>query len=241
MLQHADPKLEELVAKLSTDPSELDAYVKKYDEYKPGWLPKMLGGLLVFCGNTVYGKKPSYLKFRAVEIIARVPYHSWESAAFTLLTMFFMDEKKALALSNTSWFGRMASDNETMHVVVISQLAKKAEKGNWFVHTLIPMVFAFFYFWAAYWIYLFSKKAAFELNYLFEQHAFDQYTIFIRENEATLKSKKMDSDFLAWYGRKAETEYDFFVSVKNDEIVHRNSSIDHIYEHSQKHSKPASA
>jgi hypothetical protein len=142
-----------------------------------------------------------------------------------------MNEKKAIALSNVSWFGRMASDNETMHVVVISQLAKKAEKTNWLVHTCIPMVFAFFYFWAAYWLYLFSHKAAFELNYLFEQHAFDQYSEFLKLNEVELKNKKMQSDYLAWYGRKAETEYDFFMLVRNDEIVHRNNSIAHIEEH----------
>ncbi|MBX9765151.1 hypothetical protein K2X83_00745, partial [Patescibacteria group bacterium] len=125
-MEHTDHKAEELVLKLN-DEQELAAFKAKYDGYKPGFVPRILGSLLVFCGNAVYGKKPSYLKFRAVEVIARVPYHSWESAAFTFLTMFFMNEKKAIALSNVAWFGRMASDNETMHVVVISQLAKKAE------------------------------------------------------------------------------------------------------------------
>ncbi len=226
-MEHADPKMEELVAKLN-DERELAAFKAKHDGYVPGAVPRFLGALLVFCGNAVYGVKPSYLKFRAVEVIARVPYHSWESAAFTFLTMFFMNEKKALALSNVAWFGRLASDNETMHVVVISQLAKKAEKSNWFVHTLIPMLFAFFYFWAAYWLYLFSHKAALELNYLLEQHAFDQYSQFLKENASELREKRMESDYLAWYGRKAETEYDFFLSVRNDEIIHRNNSITHI-------------
>ena len=38
-----------------------------------------------------------------------------------------------------------------MHVVVISQLAKRGQKAGFFLHTLIPMLFAFFYFW---WSYL---------------------------------------------------------------------------------------
>lgn len=226
-MQHLDPKMEELNTKLN-DPQELALFKAHHDSYRPGLVPSALGTLLVFFGDLVYGKAPSYLKFRAVEVIARVPYHSWESAAFTFLTMFFMNEKKALELSNVAWLGRMASDNETMHVVVISQLAKQEEKSNWFVHTCIPMVFAFFYFWAAYWLYLFSHKAAFELNYLFEQHAFDQYSEFLRMKEGELRSKKMHSDYLAWYGRKAETQYDFFLSVRNDEIIHRNKSIDEI-------------
>jgi hypothetical protein len=226
-MQHADPKLEELVQKLN-DPKELESYKALRDGYKTGFAPGFLGSLLVFCGNAVYGKAPSYLKFRAVEVIARVPYHSWESAAFTFLTMFFMNEKKAIQLSNVAWLGRLASDNETMHVVVISQLAKGEEKSNWAVHTLIPMVFAFFYFWAAYWLYLISHKAAFELNYLFEQHAFDQYSEFLETRGEELKGKKMQSEYLEWYGRKAESQYDFFLSVRNDEIIHRNHSIDSI-------------
>ena len=226
-MRHVEEHNEELVAKLN-DTAALQEFKAKHADYKAGPVPAVLGGLLVFFGNLVYGTKPSYLKFRAVEIIARVPYHSWESAAFTFLTMFFMNEKKAIQLSNVSWFGRLAADNETMHVVVISQLSKNEEQTNWLVHTFIPMVFAFFYYWAAYWLYILSPKAAFELNYLFEKHAFEQYSEFLETRGEELKKKPMKSDYLAWYGRKAATQYDFFLSVRNDELIHRNHSIDHV-------------
>jgi len=231
-MQHTNPDIEALVAKLDDDAVRAE-FEKKHAGYRPGPVPRFLGALLVFCGDLVYGKHPSYLKFRAVEVIARVPYHSWESAAFTFLTMFFMDEKKAIRLSNVAWLGRMASDNETMHVVVISCLSQKEERSNWFVHTFIPMGFAFFYFWAAYWLYIVSPRAAFELNYLFEQHAYDQYSEFLKTRGEELKKKPMKSDYLAWYGRKAETQYDFFVSVRNDELIHRNHSIDEIEKRSK--------
>jgi ubiquinol oxidase len=217
-------EIESLVEKLN-DPALLEEYKKPYDNYRSSFFPRLLGAFLVSAGNTVYGKKPSYMKFRAVEVIARVPYHSWESAAYTLLTMFYSNEQKALKLSHVSLFSRLAQDNETMHVVVISQLARKEERRNIITHTIIPLLFAFFYFWAAYILYLVKPKYALELNYLFEQHAFDQYSEFLATRGDELKKKPIESDFLSWYGRNPKSQYEFFQSVRNDEIIHRNRSI----------------
>lgn len=222
-------EFETLIETLNDD-AALAAYKAPYDNYRPSLLPRILGGFLVWCGNIVYGK-PSYLKFRAVEVIARVPYHSWASAVFTLLTMFYADEKRALKLSAISRFARFASDNETMHVVVISALARKEQRSGVIRHTLIPMIFAFFYFWLSYLLYLVNPRWSLETNYLFEQHAFDQYSLFLKENEVALKAKPIESDFLAWYGRHPRSQYEFFRSVRNDEIVHRNQSIHEIDAH----------
>jgi hypothetical protein len=203
----------------------LAEYKKPLDGYRPSLFPRILGGALVWCGNVVYGFKPSYLKFRAVEVIARVPYHSWASATFTLLTVFYSDEKRALRLSTISRFSRLAADNETMHVVVVSALAKKEKQAGILRHTIVPMVFSFFYFWASYLLYLISPRWSLETNFLFEQHAFDQYDLFLKQNEAELKAKPIESEFLAWYGRHPRSEYEFFLGVRNDEIIHRNQSV----------------
>jgi hypothetical protein len=77
-------------------------------------------------------------------------------------------------------------------------------------------------------MYIIKPKYSYELNYMFEQHAFDQYSLFLAQNEEKLRAKKMDSDFLSWYGRHTENEYDFFLSVRNDEIIHRNTTIQEI-------------
>ncbi len=218
---------EALVRKLE-HPAELEAYKRQYDNYKASALPRFFGGLLVLSGNFVYGKKPSYKKFRAVEIIARVPYHSWSSAAYTLLTLFYSNEHKAIKLSKISLFARLAQDNETMHVVVISQLVRREHPNGIITRTLVPVIFAFFYFWAAYLLYLINPKYALELNYLFERHAFLQYDEFLRERGEDLKKKEVNSDFLKWYGRDSKNQYDFFLSVRNDELIHRNTSIETI-------------
>lgn len=226
---HEKDELERLVVEL-LDEEQREAYKTPLDGYRVSFWPRVLGGLLVFCGNVVYGKKPSYLKFRAVEVIARVPYHSWLSAAYTMLTLFYSNEQKALELSNVSKFSRIAQDNETMHVVVISKIARDECRVNPFLHTFVPMVFAFFYFWASYVLYLVHRRYSLELNYCFENHAYEQYDDFLRMYEAELKAKPVESEFLAWYGRHPRSQYEFFESVRNDELIHRNMSIHEIGE-----------
>lgn len=223
-LTRGDAELEALNAALN-DPDALLEYKRPFDGYPVSWLPRVLGNWLVFCGNVVYGNEPSYLKFRAVEVIARVPYHSWSSAAYTLLTLTYSDEQRAMRLSEISKYARIAQENETMHVVVVSQFAADEARAGTFRHTVIPMTFAFFYFWWSYVLYLVNPRYSLELNYLFESHAFEQYSEFITRNEEMLKGKPAESEFLAWYGRNFRNQYEFFRSVRNDEIIHRNQSV----------------
>jgi hypothetical protein len=215
---------EALVQALNDD-AVRNEYAAPYDNYKPMLVPRILGWILVTAGNTVYGHRPSYGKFKAVEVIARIPYQSWEVAAYTILTGFYGDEARAIKLAKTSGFSRQAQDNETMHVVVITQITKRLKCTGFFQHMLIPLLFAFFYFWAAWVLYMVSRKAALELNYLFESHAYDQYSKFLHLHEARLKDTPVTSDFLTFYGRKCHTEYELFQSIRNDELIHRNRSI----------------
>lgn len=226
-LRRGDSELEQLVSRLA-DPEELRRYRQPFDKYPVGAVPRVLGSILIVLGTLVYGRRASVPKFRAIEVIARVPYHSWESAAYTLLTLFYSHEEKAIQLSERSRFARVAQDNETMHVVVISALARAEGRSGFIRYSVIPAVFSFFYFWAAYLLYLIRPRWSLELNYLFEQHAFEQYSQFLREHESRLTQTPINSRFLTWYGRSCATQYDFFLSVRNDEIIHRNRSIEEI-------------
>lgn len=231
-------KHEELVEAL-TDPETLETFVSAYANFPVGRIPKMLGDLLVWSGNLVFGSEPSYGKFKAIEVIARIPYQSWEVMSYMLLTMFYANEARAIALSRTSRFSRMAQDNETMHVVLLSQLAKKHGQNSFFKHTVIPLIFAFFYFFVACILYLFSPRSALELNYVFESHAFIQYDAFVKMYAEDMKTMPVLSDFLEFYGRHAKNEYELFVAIRADEIIHRNASAHRVEEYRQGTSQEA--
>ncbi|HEX2792324.1 MAG TPA: alternative oxidase [Candidatus Paceibacterota bacterium] len=215
----------EALARELNDDALRAEYARPYDEYRVGLVAKFLGGILVGVGTLLYGRKPGYAKFKAIEVIARIPYQSWEVAAYTLLTAFYQNEARAIELTKTSAFSRMAQDNETLHVVVISQIVKRLKCADPIRHTLIPLVMSFFYFWTLYFLYMVSRRSALELNYVFENHAYHQYDEFLGNEEQSLKHRMCESEFLALYGREHLTEYQLFESIRNDELIHRNRTI----------------
>lgn len=215
----------EALVKELNDPVLRAEYARAYDNYRPGFIARVLGYLLVGSGNLIYGKKPGYAKFKAIEVIARLPYQSWEVATYTLLTGFYSDEMRAIELTKTSQFSREAQDNETMHVVVMSQIVKRLKCEGFFRHVLIPLLFSFFYFWTLYVLYMLSRRSALELNYIFENHAYHQYQEFLTIHGERLRDTGVHSEFLVFYGRHVRNEYELFESIRNDELIHRNRTI----------------
>lgn len=215
---------EALVRELN-DPVLRAEYARTYDTYRPGLIARLLGNLLIASGNLVYGKRPTYAKFKAIEVIARIPYQSWEVASYTLLTGLYANEERAIELTKTSRFSREAQDNETMHVVVLAQICKRLKCERFFRHVFIPLLFALFYFWTIYFLYMVSRRAALELNYLFENHAYHQYQEFLMLHGERLRDTAVRSEFVYFYGRNPRNEYELFESIRNDELIHRNRSI----------------
>ncbi len=214
----------EEVVKALQEPQSLAEYQQASEGYQVHWLPQGIGTVMVVLGGLVYGRRPSYGKFKAIEVIARIPYQSWEVVSYMLLTFLYAREDKAIALSRTSRFSRAAQDNETMHVIVISQLAKKYHEDSLVRHTLIPLLFSFLYFAVSCLLYLLHPRYSFQLNYVFECHAFEQYQKFLADQQEVLRERAISSEFLTLYGRYPRSEYEFFTSVMIDELIHRHQS-----------------
>lgn len=215
---------EELVRSLN-DPARRGEYAAPFDHHRCTFIARVLGALLVRSGTLIYGRKPSHAKFKAIEVIARIPYQSWELGAYTLMTALYSNEERAIELSKLNMFSRVAQDNETMHVVVISQIVRRMHAGGFLRHTLIPFIVSLFYFMIIYLLFLVSRRSALDLNYLFESHAYAQYQEFLDRNAERLRQTPIHSDFLTFYGRSVQNEYEFFESVRNDELIHRNRSM----------------
>lgn len=195
---------------------------------KPHISPSVLflGYALFAFMNLMYGKKPSLGKFRALEVVARIPYQSWEVVHYFLTTHFYANERRAIGLFRDSEFARSAQDNETMHVVVITQMCKSEKTGTGILRFyIVPLLLAYVYAIFCLLFYFFTPRKAYELNYIFENHAREQYTIFLANNEH-FKEKPLQSKFLEMYGRANDNYYDFFTGVRDDEIKHRDRSLE---------------
>jgi hypothetical protein len=219
-LQHHEA---EAVALL--DPTARAALAARVSTHRYTLLPRLLARHLVFVGNLLYGRSPSLAKFYAVEIIARIPYASWELLSYIAQTRVFQDEERAIRLGKHSRFTRVAHDNETMHVVVIRSLLSARACGV-LRGTLLPLAISAGYFLACLLLHTVRPRWAYELNALFEAHAYAQYSEFLTTHEQELKNQPLQSRFLHFYGREVATYWDFFALVRNDELLHQVHSLD---------------
>ena len=185
----------------------------------------LMGPLFVMM-DVLYGKQPTLGKFRVLEVIARIPYQSWEILNYFIATHFYTDEERAIQLFQDSHYPRYAQDNETMHVVVVTQLCIKEKVGTGFFRFhVIPILMAYGYSVFCTLFYFFTPRKSYELNYVFEDHARKQYQIYLDLNPG-LREKRLESKFLAVYGRgDVDNYYDFFAGVRDDEIEHRDNSL----------------
>ncbi|MDQ5952352.1 MAG: ubiquinol oxidase [Patescibacteria group bacterium] len=196
-----------------------------YKDFRAATAPKILARALFMATDLVYGKAPSYNKFYAIEIIARIPYQSWEMWSYIVQTLYFSQEQKTIELGELAHFSRVAQDNETMHVVVIGTILQKQHS---LIRLAFPFILSFIYFQACFLLHLLSRTWAYELNFLFEEHAYRTYDAFLQRESEQLKQAPLDSAYLKWYGRDVKNQYEFVELVRNDELLHRNASVTHM-------------
>lgn len=100
-----------------------------------------LDSLAAFWCSVAYGVKLSYRKFRSIEIIARLPYQPWSSAAYTLLTVFLCRGIKSDPTVRHKP-PRKDRPRQRNHACGCNISSDPTRPGI-IHHTLIPMLFAF--------------------------------------------------------------------------------------------------
>lgn len=119
----------------------------------------------------------TYARFYALETIARMPYFAYLSVLHLYETLGWFRKSNYLKLHfSESW-------NELHHLLIMEELGGNEEWKDRFVaqHT------AFFYYWFIVSTYLVNPILAYNLNHAVEEHAFDTYDVFLKENEQYLK------------------------------------------------------
>src|SRR3990170_5872291 len=156
------------------------------DNLRPHISPSVLfiGRVLFVFMDAMYGKKPSLGKFRVLEVVARIPYQSWEVVHYFLTTHLYSNEWRAIDFFRDSEFARSAQDNETMHVVVVTQMCKSEKTGTGILRFyIVPLLIAYLYAVFCLLFYFFTPRKSYELNYIFEDHSQEQNGIFIADNK----------------------------------------------------------
>jgi hypothetical protein len=183
-----------------------------------------LAQILFIWLNLFYGRKRSLLKFKVLEVIARVPYQAWEHIAYIAMTHTYGRPGFARRIFEFVKESRHEQDNEQWHLLIEEEMTgKKGLKENFFLHRVMPQIMAFFFYHVSWLLYVVKPAWSYALNADFEDHAEHEYMEFVREHPE-LEQEPFESDFKEDYGDFLSVA-DLFRQIALDERKHKEESM----------------
>jgi ubiquinol oxidase len=92
---------------------------------RPYGLPaRVLFGLL----DVLYRRKRTLSKFKVLELVARVPYQSWEQVAYIAITHVALRPGLARRIHDRVAQARVQQDNEQWHLLILEELVASTGK-----------------------------------------------------------------------------------------------------------------
>lgn len=187
---------------------------------KYGALAKILFGVM----DVLYGRRRSWVKFKVLEIIARVPYQAWEHVAYIAITHTYEQPDFARRVFDRVKESRHQQDNEQWHLLILEEwVHRKRIRQSFLLHRLMPQVIAFVYYHISWLLYVIKPEWSYRLNYEFETHAEHEYMAFAREHPE-LESEPFESAFKKDYG-DLPTMADVIRQIGCDERTHKEESM----------------
>ena len=184
-----------------------------------------LGARLLFALlDALYGRARTLSKFKVLELVARVPYQSWEQVAYIAITHTEKRTDLARRIFDRVTESRAQQDNEQWHLLILEErIARQGTKEQWLRFTVIPQLLAFVYYQLSLVLYTFHPAWSYRLNADFEDHAEHEYATLVTEHP-DWEDEPFESAFGKSYAPLA-TVADLFRQISYDERVHKDESV----------------
>ena len=184
----------------------------------------LLARFLFLWMDAFYGRRKTLSKFKVLEVIARVPYQSWEHVAYIAMTHTYAAPTFARRIFDFVRESRAQQDNEQWHLLILEELVqKKGVREGFFFYRILPQFMAFFYYHVSWLLYVMKPRWSYALNADFEDHAEHEYMEFVQENPA-FEKEPFESEFAGDYGR-FENLADLLRNIGLDERHHKDESL----------------
>jgi hypothetical protein len=174
--------------------------------------------------DLVYGQARTLSKFKVLELVARVPYQSWEQVAYIAITHTSERPDLARRIFDRVRISRDQQDNEQWHLLILEErIERQGVKEGRFKFTVIPQAIAFVYYQVSWLLYVIRPVWSYRLNADFEDHAEHEYALLVTEHPEW-DEEPFISSFSDDYARVA-TVADLFRQISFDERFHKDESI----------------
>lgn len=181
---------------------------------------------LLFAGmDLVYGRERTLPKFKVLELIARVPYQTWEEVAYVAVTHTHRHTDLARRIHDRVVQARAQQDNELWHLLILEErIDRSAARESSLKNFWLPQGIAFGYYIWSWMLYVVRPAWSYRLNADFEDHAEREYMQLVAEHPEW-ETEPFDSIFCADYGQFASVA-DVFRQIGHDERFHKQESIE---------------
>jgi len=180
--------------------------------------------LLFMTMDLLYGRRRTLSKFKMLELIARVPYQSWEQVAYIAVTHIHRDPDFARRIHERIVESRIQQDNEQWHLLILEELiARSGVRESRLKYYWVPQAIAFGYYQLSWLLYVLRPAWSYRLNADFEDHAEHEYMEFVAGHPGW-ETEPFDSAFWMDYGR-FDSLADLFRQIGHDERFHKQESI----------------
>jgi len=174
--------------------------------------------------DLVYGPEPGIVKFAMLEFIARVPYQAWERIGYLALARYRRRSALARRVFERIVTTRAEQDNEQWHLLILQDLAQRADLRQPFVrHRLAPWLIAFLYYHVSWLLLLIRPESSYRLNADFEDHAEHEYMAYVA-GHPELDTKPDPGAYAVEYGRYGSLA-DLLRQIGHDERIHKLDSV----------------
>jgi ubiquinol oxidase len=189
--------------------------------------------LLFLQMDLLYGRKRTLAKFLVLEVVARVPYQTWETASYKRISRTYRKPGLARRIWDRVLEFRAQQDNEQWHMLILAelvgaQLATTGKREGWLRFRLLPRLISFGYWHFCWLLYAIKPDWSHRLNADFEDHAEHEYAELVAENP-DFETTPYDSQVCADYGTFASLA-DLFRQIGHDERCHKRESEQHLLE-----------
>jgi ubiquinol oxidase len=119
--------------------------------------------------DLVYGKRRTMAKFKVLEIVARVPYQTWEHVAYIAVTHVHQNLGIVKRIQDRIVEARSQQDNELWHLLILQDLiAREGKRESQLKFFWLPQLIAFGYYQFSWLLYVVNPKWSYGLNADFE-------------------------------------------------------------------------
>ena len=174
--------------------------------------------------DLVYGRPRTMSKFKVLEIIARVPYQTWEHVAYIAVTHMHRSTGMAKRIHDRILEARGQQDNELWHLLMLQDLLRRRKvRESSLKFFWMPQMLAFVYYHLSWVLYVVRPKWSYRLNADFEDHAEHEYMEWVAEHPEW-ETESFTSDYDEEYG-VFDSLADLFRQIGHDERVHKEESL----------------